>query len=117
MDDDYDSGDDLFDGVNADQLASPQKRAREAPSDDEQEQTQAKRVKATSSSTGNGEYLDLARSILHNKFGHDNFRHEQEKAINAILNGHNALTIFPTGGGKSLCYQVSHKWSDQKAPI
>ncbi|ETS78574.1 hypothetical protein PFICI_10636 [Pestalotiopsis fici W106-1] len=104
MDDDYDSGDDLFDGVDPDQLATSQKRTREAHSNDELQE--AKRVKITSSGTEVGELIDLARSILHEKFGHDSFRHEQEKAIDAILNGHNALTIFPTGGGKSLCYQI-----------
>jgi ATP-dependent DNA helicase RecQ len=39
-------------------------------------------------------------------FGYDNFRAGQETVIQALLDGRSALAIFPTGGGKSLCYQV-----------
>lgn len=106
MEDDYDSGDDLFDGVDPEELESPKKRSREVLSDDEQQQ-QPKRAKGATLSSGKDDHLDLARSILHDKFGHDSFRHEQEKAIKSVLNGNNTLTIFPTGAGKSLCYQVS----------
>lgn len=39
-------------------------------------------------------------------FGHDQFRPGQEQVIQALLAGRSALAIFPTGGGKSLCYQL-----------
>jgi ATP-dependent DNA helicase RecQ len=45
------------------------------------------------------------QSFLH-YFGIDNFRSIQEKAVNSILNNQNPLLIMPTGGGKSLCYQL-----------
>ncbi|NQX02711.1 RecQ family ATP-dependent DNA helicase, partial [bacterium] len=39
-------------------------------------------------------------------FGHDAFREGQEPVVRAILDGRSALAVFPTGGGKSLCYQL-----------
>ncbi|WP_213973694.1 DNA helicase RecQ [Tepidanaerobacter acetatoxydans] len=39
-------------------------------------------------------------------FGYDNFKKGQEKVVNAILAGRDVLGIMPTGGGKSLCYQL-----------
>ncbi len=44
--------------------------------------------------------------ILNTKFGFHTFRGEQESIINHILAGGNALVLMPTGGGKSLCYQI-----------
>jgi superfamily II DNA helicase RecQ len=49
----------------------------------------------------------LANKILKQRFGLDGFRLEQEAAIARILDGGSAVVVFPTGGGKSLCYQVS----------
>ena len=45
-------------------------------------------------------------SSLHQHFGHQNFREGQENVIRALLEGSSALAIFPTGAGKSLCYQL-----------
>jgi ATP-dependent DNA helicase RecQ len=45
------------------------------------------------------------QSFLH-YFDIDNFRSIQEKAVNSVLNNQNPLLIMPTGGGKSLCYQL-----------
>ncbi|MBC3798642.1 DNA helicase RecQ [Acetobacterium tundrae] len=39
-------------------------------------------------------------------FGYDDFKEGQEKIIQAVLNGEDVLGIMPTGGGKSLCYQL-----------
>jgi len=49
----------------------------------------------------------LANTILKDRFGIDSFRLEQEEAITRLLDGGSAVVVFPTGGGKSLCYQVS----------
>src|SRR6478672_5769049 len=49
----------------------------------------------------------LIRSTLKNTFGFDTFRAGQEAVIIKILEGKSALAIFPTGSGKSLCYQLS----------
>jgi ATP-dependent helicase YprA (DUF1998 family) len=54
----------------------------------------------------------LAREVLKNSFGLDGFRLKQEAAIARLLAGGNATVIFPTGGGKSLCYQVSSSQTD-----
>ncbi|KAK1909807.1 hypothetical protein P3342_007979 [Pyrenophora teres f. teres] len=48
----------------------------------------------------------LANSILKEHFGIDGFRLDQEKAITRLLDGGSAVVVFPTGGGKSLCYQI-----------
>jgi len=45
-------------------------------------------------------------SILHTVFGFSEFRGKQAEVIDAVLAGRNALAVFPTGGGKSLCYQL-----------
>ncbi|MFN5580994.1 ATP-dependent DNA helicase RecQ [Gemmatimonas sp.] len=50
--------------------------------------------------------LDEARTVLLSRFGYPNFRPPQVGAIEAVLSGRDALVVLPTGGGKSLCYQV-----------
>ena len=44
--------------------------------------------------------------ILKNNFGYTSFRDGQEPLINAILSGRDAFGVMPTGGGKSICYQI-----------
>ena len=48
---------------------------------------------------------DLKQSLL-KYFGFDSFKGEQEKVISSLLSGKNTFVIMPTGGGKSLCYQL-----------
>ncbi len=50
--------------------------------------------------------MNTKQEILKNIFGHDNFRSFQEEVVDNILNKQDVLTILPTGGGKSLCYQL-----------
>jgi len=45
-------------------------------------------------------------SILKDVFGFDTFRDGQRKIVDQLLAGESALAVFPTGGGKSLCYQL-----------
>ncbi|KAK6007705.1 hypothetical protein QM012_004519 [Aureobasidium pullulans] len=52
------------------------------------------------------EHVTLIRRLLQEKFGYPGYRGEQEKAILSLMRGENTLTIFPTGAGKSLCYQI-----------
>src|SRR5881398_1511043 len=44
--------------------------------------------------------------VLAARFGFDSFRPGQEQVVDALLAGRSALAVFPTGAGKSLCYQL-----------
>ncbi|MBP1768880.1 MAG: recQ, partial [Candidatus Aminicenantes bacterium] len=50
--------------------------------------------------------MDRARSILKSVFGYDTFWPLQGEIISHVLEGKDALVVMPTGGGKSICYQV-----------
>jgi ATP-dependent DNA helicase RecQ len=47
-----------------------------------------------------------AREILRRVFGHIDFRGRQAEVIGEVLAGRSAMAVLPTGGGKSLCYQI-----------
>ncbi|MDQ6830740.1 MAG: ATP-dependent DNA helicase [Gemmatimonadota bacterium] len=50
--------------------------------------------------------IDDARDVLRSSFGYPAFRPGQERAVESVLAGRDTLVILPTGGGKSLCFQV-----------
>ena len=52
------------------------------------------------------EIINDPQQILENVFGYKQFRDLQKKTIDAVLRGENVLLLMPTGGGKSLCYQI-----------
>ena len=50
--------------------------------------------------------LEAARDLLQRIYGYEDFRGLQSDVISDVLAGRDALAVLPTGGGKSLCYQI-----------
>ena len=50
--------------------------------------------------------MQQALDVLAEKFGYESFRTGQAQVIQHVMDGQDALCVMPTGGGKSLCYQV-----------
>ena len=50
--------------------------------------------------------MDDPADILRTIFGYEQFRPPQDEVIDTLISGRDALVLMPTGGGKSLCYQI-----------
>ncbi|KAH9989891.1 ATP-dependent DNA helicase recQ [Xylariaceae sp. FL0662B] len=96
---DYDSGDELLAGVDVDNLMTGSKRSRSSSQDDSSKRTKLERQE-------DHDHGNIATTILRDSFGYRDFRLEQFSAIASTLRGENVLVVFPTGAGKSLCYQI-----------
>ncbi|OTB09415.1 hypothetical protein M426DRAFT_6687 [Hypoxylon sp. CI-4A] len=114
---DYDSGDELLENINVDSLITGTKRSpsptdhqvlvKRSRTQDIQDIRDIPDIKDVKVESDQDDHLgNIAKSILKEKFGYDDFRHEQFAAIKSILRGENVLVVFPTGAGKSLCYQI-----------
>src|SRR5271170_2959765 len=60
---------------------------------------------------------DSILAALQRYWGYDSFRPMQERIVGSLLEGHDACVIMPTGGGKSLCYQLPAAMSTEKTVV
>jgi len=63
-------------------------------------------VTASTHSNASGNTVDQALHLLQTIFGYPAFRSQQGQIVEHVVNGGDALVLMPTGGGKSLCYQI-----------
>lgn len=96
MADEFEFDDDVFDDIDEADLADLERPAKR----------QKVSVPVTAAVPDDSAHLTLAKRILKDNFGYEAFRHEQAGVIESLMAGENSLAVFPTGAGKSLCYQV-----------
>lgn len=61
--------------------------------------------------------LEKALDILKHRFGYDSFRGPQAEIIEAVVAGRDCMVLMPTGGGKSICYQIPALMLDGTAVV
>jgi ATP-dependent DNA helicase RecQ len=61
--------------------------------------------------------MNQAQTVLQSTFGYDQFRQPQDEIIAELVEGRDAFVLMPTGGGKSLCYQIPALLRDGTAII
>ena len=69
---------------------------------DSEDGSPSKKLKTENESSS----IALARKILKDTWGFSEFKHKQQQAIVQLIEGGSAVVVFPTGGGKSLVYQI-----------
>lgn len=113
MSDDFGSdSDDLADFIAAETRAIASENGKRKREDEDEKISPAKHTRIATSPSS-----ILANKVLKKEFGLDGFRSKQEAAITRLLDGESAVIIFPTGAGKSLCYQVpavAFKYQDEQ---
>ncbi|KAF2665199.1 ATP-dependent DNA helicase [Microthyrium microscopicum] len=85
---------------------NPQPSGMKRKSDSNDQDFPSKRHASSSQEFTNPAIEHLAQKLLIERFGIPKFRLEQKAAVSRLLHGKNAVVVFPTGGGKSLCYQL-----------
>lgn len=98
----FSSGDeaDMLDLTNAVDASTNHGHKRKASSD------QTSSIVKKQANDSSHKVFESATFALSRNFGFKSFRLKQEQAISRILGGDSAVVVFPTGGGKSLCFQV-----------
>lgn len=72
---------------------------------------------ASATTTDLGDDLERAESNLREFWGHEALRPMQRQAVTAVLEGRDTLLVLPTGGGKSVCYQLPPLVRDRPAIV
>ncbi len=85
--------------------AAPKQTTPVEQKDKVSKKTNSKKIAEVPETNGKMHEHDI-HAHLNSYFGFENFKGTQNEAINSLLNGHDTFVIMPTGGGKSLCYQL-----------